>query len=138
MLEKQQKKRLYFAERDLWSFAFQICMGILHLHTRGVIHRDIKCMNLLLSENFKTVKLGDMSESRVLDHQSYVKTKQIIGTPLSLSPEVVKQEGYDQRSDIWAMGVALYSMACFEPPFHEATISELFNSIVYKTPKPIP
>ena len=95
-------------------------------------------MNLLLSDNFKTLKLGDMSESRVLDHQSYVKTKQIIGTPLSLSPEVVKQEGYDQRSDIWAMGVALYSMACFEPPFHEATISELFNSIVYKTPKPIP
>ena len=78
-----------------------------------------------------------MSESRVLDHHSYIKTKKIIGTPLSLSPEVVKQEGYDQRSDIWAMGVALYSMACLEPPFQESTISELFNSIVYKSPKPI-
>ena len=70
-------------------------MGLLHLHTRGVIHRDIKCMNLLLSDNFKTVKLGDMSESKVLDHQSYIKTKKMIGTPLSLSPEVVKKEGYD-------------------------------------------
>ena len=94
-------------------------------------------MNLLLSNNFKTVKLGDMSESRVLDHHSYIKTKKIIGTPLSLSPEVVKQEGYDQRSDIWAMGVALYSMACLEPPFYEQTITELFNSIVYKNPKPM-
>ena len=82
-----------------------------------MIHRDIKCMNLLLTQNYKTIKLGDMSESRVLDHHSYIKTKKIIGTPLSLSPEVVKQEGYDQRSDIWAMGVALYSMACLEPPF---------------------
>ena len=133
----QLKKRLYFAERDLWSFAWQISTGLLHLHTRGVIHRDIKCMNLLLTDNFKTVKLGDMSESRVLDHQSYIKTKTIIGTPLSLSPEVVKQEGYDQRSDIWAMGVALYSMACLEPPFQESSIAELFNSIVYKQPKPI-
>ena len=112
-------------------------MGLLHLHTRGVIHRDIKCMNLLLSNNYKTVKLGDMSESRVLDHHSYIKTKKIIGTPLSLSPEVVKQEGYDQRSDIWALGVALYSMACLEPPFYESTITELFNSIVYKNPKPM-
>lgn len=117
LLENQLKKRLYFAERDLWNYAWQICMGILHLHTRGVIHRDIKCMNLLLTDNFKTIKLGDMSESRVLDHHSYIKTKKIIGTPLSLSPEVVKQEGYDQRSDIWAMGVALYCMACLEPPF---------------------
>ena len=94
-------------------------------------------MNLLLTQNGKTIKLGDMSESRLLDHHSYIKTKKIIGTPLSLSPEVVKQEGYDQRSDIWAMGVALYSMACLEPPFQESTITELFNSIVYKTPKPI-
>lgn len=137
LLEMQLKRRLYFSERDLWSFAWQIIMGLLHLHTRGVIHRDIKCMNLLLTDNYKTVKLGDMSESRVLDHHNYIKTKQIIGTPLSLSPEVVKQEGYDQRSDIWAMGVAFYSMAVLEPPFYESTITELFNSIVYKTPKPI-
>lgn len=79
----------------MWSYAWQICMGLLHLHRRGVIHRDVKCMNLLLTNNFKTVKLGDMSESRVLDHTSYIKTKQVIGTPLSMSPEVVKQEGYD-------------------------------------------
>jgi len=70
-------------------------MGILHLHRQGVIHRDIKCMNILLTNNNQTVKLGDMSESRVLDHQQYIKTNKIVGTPLSLSPEVVKNEGYD-------------------------------------------
>ena len=94
-------------------------------------------MNLLLADDYKTVKLGDMSESRVLDHQSYIKTSKIVGTPLSLSPEVVKNQNYDQRSDIWAMGVALYTMAAFEPPFYAGTITELFNSIVYKNPKPI-
>jgi serine/threonine protein kinase len=41
------------------------------------------------------VKLGDMSESRVLSQQSYIKTNKLVGTPLYLSPEVVKNEGYD-------------------------------------------
>lgn len=90
-----------------------MCMGILHIHSRGVIHRDIKCMNILLTNNNQTLKLGDMSESRVLDHNNYLRqNNKVVGTPLSLSPEVVKNEGYDQRSDIWGLGVALYTMAC--------------------------
>ena len=71
-------------------------MGILHIHSRGVIHRDIKCMNILLTNNNQTLKLGDMSESRVLDHNNYLRqNNKVVGTPLSLSPEVVKNEGYD-------------------------------------------
>jgi NIMA (never in mitosis gene a)-related kinase len=112
-------------------------MGVLHLHSRDVIHRDIKCMNLLLTNDSQTIKLGDMSESRVLSHESYIKSTKLIGTPLSLSPEVVKNEGYDQRSDIWALGVSLYHMACLEPPFVEDSMASLKNAIIYKNPKPI-
>ena len=54
-----------------------------------------------------------MSESRLLDHNNYMQNqKKVVGTPLSLSPEVVQNQGYDQRSDIWSVGVALYTMAC--------------------------
>ena len=95
LVQSQITRRMYFSERDLWDFCWQLCMGILHLHSKGVIHRDIKCMNILMANDGKTLKLGDMSESRVLDHQSYIKTNKIIGTPLYLSPEVVKNEGYD-------------------------------------------
>lgn len=40
---------MYFAEKDLWGYAWQMCIGVLHLHSRGVVHRDIKCMNILLT-----------------------------------------------------------------------------------------
>jgi len=83
-------RRVYFKEADLWAYAWQLCLGILHIHSKGIIHRDIKCLNIMLTNKYKTVKLGDMSESRVLDQQSYIRTNKIIGTPLSLSPEVVQ------------------------------------------------
>lgn len=54
-----------------------------------------------------------------------------------MSPEVIKNENYDQRSDVWGIGVALYHMACLEPPFVEDTLQNLFKSILYKNPKPI-
>lgn len=110
MIAKQKERRVYISEQDIWAYAWQMCMGILHIHTRGIIHRDIKCLNIMLSNG--QVKLGDMSESRVLDSSAYIKSKNVVGTPLSLSPEVIKQQGYDQRSDVWGLGVALYSMAC--------------------------
>ena len=67
-----------------------MCMGILYIHSKGVIHRDIKCMNILLTDKNQTLKLGDMSESRMLDHNNYLRQpNKVVGTPLSLSPEVV-------------------------------------------------
>ena len=110
LIQSQLNKRKYLAEKDIWAYAWQMCMGILHIHSKGIIHRDIKCMNLLIKDG--VLKLGDMSESRMLSSQAYIKTNKMIGTPLSLSPEVVKNQGYDQRSDIWGLGVALYTLAC--------------------------
>ena len=93
MIMKEKERRVYISEQDIWGYAWQMCMGILHIHTRGIIHRDIKCLNIMLSNG--QVKLGDMSESRVLDSSAYIKSKNVVGTPLSLSPEVIKQQGYD-------------------------------------------
>lgn len=135
LITAQTSRRVYFAERDIWVYAWQLCLGILHIHSRGIIHRDIKCLNIL-QVNGK-LKLGDMSESRVLDPHRYINTKKIVGTPLSLSPEVVNRQGYDQRSDIWGLGVALYTMACLQPPFQEDSMPVLMHSICYKQPKPI-
>ena len=61
-----------------------------------------------------------------------------VGTPLYLSPELVKQQPYDFKVDIWAIGCALYHLASLEPPFQGDNLITLGNNIVNKKPKPKP
>lgn len=61
-----------------------------------------------------------------------------VGTPLYLSPELIKQQPYDFKVDIWAMGCVLYHVACLQPPFKGENLIALGNSIVYQEPKPLP
>ena len=61
-----------------------------------------------------------------------------VGTPLYLSPEVVKQLPYDYKVDTWAIGCCLYSLACLEPPFVSENLSQLGSKILTERPKNIP
>lgn len=83
-------------------------LGLLHLHSQNIIHRDIKSLNVMVTDNYQRIMLGDMSESKEIDVNGYISNGKIIGTPFTLSPEVILKQGYDQRSDIWALGVTLY------------------------------
>lgn len=107
------------------------------MHRIGVMHRDLKSANIFLKEGsfngnqeedkdhvvdgrIKTpdeiqAKLGDMNVSKVSNAQglNYTQT----GTPYYASPEVWKDEPYDNKSDIWSLGCVLYEMAALKPPF---------------------
>ena len=61
----------------------------------------------------------------------------MVGTPLFLSPEVIKKENYDHRVDIWALGCVMYHLAALEPPFVSENIENLLKTIQFKTPKPL-
>jgi len=91
-------------------------------------------MNVLITKD-RTFKLGDLSESAFVNKETYLKSKQI-GTPLYLSPEIIKKQAYDHRSDIFSLGVVMYHMAALEPPFFEKNIKGLMNKILYKQPLP--
>ena len=94
-------------------------------------------MNVLLDEH-SMVKLGDLSESTILNKQKYTKNPslQLIGTPLYLSPEIIKHEAYDHRTDIWAFGVVMYNLAALEVPFIDVSLELLMKQILFKQPKP--
>lgn len=137
LLKEQRQRRKYFSEKDLWDYAYQIIMGIEYLHSQNIIHRDIKCLNIFLSSD-KQIKIGDMGVSKIFSGAQDEMQGTRVGTPLYLSPELVKQQPYDYKVDIWAIGCALYHLASLEPPFQAENLITLGNNIVNKKPKPLP
>jgi NIMA (never in mitosis gene a)-related kinase len=115
MLKEQRTRRKYFSEKDIWDYAFQICQAVEYLHSKNIIHRDIKCLNIFLNEE-RQIKLGDLGVSKIVS-SAHMQQDTRVGTTLYLSPEIVKQQPYDFKVDVWAIGCALYHLAQLEPPF---------------------
>ena len=115
LLKEQRNRRKYFSEKDVWDYAYQISIALEHLHSKNIMHRDIKCLNIFLTDE-KDIKIGDLGVSKIVSSSAALQGTRV-GTPLYRSPELVKQHPYDFKVDIWAMGCALYHLASLEPPF---------------------
>lgn len=125
-----------WSEKDIWCFAYEILMGIEYLHSKNIIHRDIKTLNIFTS-NDKHIKLGDLGVSKIVNSMIPLQGTRV-GTPLYLAPELIKHQPYSFKVDIWAIGCALYHLCSFEPPFIGNNLIILGNTIVHKKPKGIP
>lgn len=91
----------------------------------NILHRDLKSANVFLSRN-GTVKLGDMNVSKIAK-KGLLLTQ--TGTPYYASPEVWKDQPYDNKSDIWSLGCVLYEMCALKPPFRADDMEGLFNKV---------
>ncbi|KAJ3065468.1 MAP/microtubule affinity-regulating kinase 3 [Podochytrium sp. JEL0797] len=129
--------RNYLSEREARKFFRQIISAMDHCHMASVVHRDLKLENLLLNEN-KDILISDFGLGRTYNPevQEYLKT--FCGTPNYAAVELISGIPYNGiKSDIWAMGVALYVMMTGKTPFVGATISQLYSKIKavdYKCP----
>jgi len=91
-----------------------IVLGLEYLHKKEICHRDIKCGNVLLT-NDGHVKLADFGVSAELTN-TINKRKTVVGSPFWIAPEVIREAHYDGRADVWSLGITAIEMAEGAPP----------------------
>jgi len=128
-------------------YGIQIADALAHAHEHGVVHRDLKSANVMITREGR-VKVLDFGLARratggsgpadATRSLSLTETGAIVGTPHYLSPEVLHGGEADHRSDIWALGVMFHEMAAGTLPFQGQTTFELGAAIMQAAPPPLP
>lgn len=128
LIATRRKLEKPLEEAYIWRMFYQICLGVQHLHQNGIVHRDLKGLNILLTNNGHTAKVADLGVSRqVAENESMLQTFQ--GTPLYLSPELVDGSHYTEKTDIWSLGIILYELCMLTPPFQASSLTGLAQAI---------
>ena len=129
---------------DVVRWGMDIADALSHAHERGVIHRDLKAANVIVSTSGRP-KIVDFGLAHRLEAQ--IATASTVGiataadlsagTPYAMAPEQVRATTVDRRTDIWALGILLYEMVSGRQPFTGHSVAELMASIMRDPPAPL-
>ena len=134
-LQNFVKKRRKLCEKTAKILFRQIIQGIKYIHSRGIVHRDIKLENILLDLN-NIIKICDFGVGKLVKPNTILKDQ--CGTPVYMAPEILKGNGYKGFPvDIWSAGVALYIMLSGTLPFNKDKDHDLEYNILNSNIKEI-
>ncbi|XP_043497834.1 serine/threonine-protein kinase D3 isoform X3 [Polistes fuscatus] len=133
MILNSEKGRL--SERITKFLITQILVALKHLHSKNIVHCDLKPENVLLSSDneFTQVKLCDFGFARIIGEKSFRRS--VVGTPAYLAPEVLRNKGYNRSLDMWSVGVIIYVSLSGTFPFNEEEdINEQIQNAAFMYP----
>jgi serine/threonine protein kinase/Flp pilus assembly protein TadD len=122
--------------RKVLDIAVQICEGLAIAHEKGIVHRDIKSDNIMLTPRGQ-VKIMDFGLAKLKGATKLTQSRSTLGTASYMSPEQAQREEVDHRSDIFSFGVVLYELLTGQLPFqgdHEAAV---LHAIISEEPQPV-
>lgn len=119
-------KRLNQANRQLalnesLEYLAQVCDAVEYAHRRGMVHRDIKPANIILDTQGQAI-LMDFGIVKIVGGDKHTATGAVLGTALYMSPEQIRGESAEPRSDIYSLGVTLFEMLSGNPPFQADSV----------------
>jgi serine/threonine protein kinase/Tol biopolymer transport system component len=116
--------------------AAQIASGLAAAHAKGIVHRDVKPANVIVSPDGR-VKIVDFGIAKLADQSRLTRDGTAVGTAGYMAPEQIRGEEIDPRTDIWALGVVLYEMVTGRTPFPGDNDHERIRGILNREPEPM-
>jgi serine/threonine protein kinase len=125
------------------SFLMQCCLALAEVHVAEMVHRDLKPGNLFIArlpDGSPSVKIVDFGISKQIGSArdgAATTSPQVLGSPYYMSPEQMRAESVDERSDIWGLGAILFEMLTGRPPFIGDTLPEVYAAVLNDAPPPV-
>ena len=130
-LQKLLNKRKYLTEKEVQNYMLQIIIALNYLHSKNIIHRDLKLDNILLGKNME-IKIGDFGLATKLDKKKQSGLTGRHGTLMYCAPEILSGEEYSFEVEIWSLGVILCYLLTGKFPFNGKNEEELISNITSK------
>ncbi|OAA63946.1 Serine/threonine-protein kinase [Cordyceps fumosorosea ARSEF 2679] len=125
------KRRKGLTEPEVRFYSVQIAGAIKYMHSKGIIHRDLKMGNIFLDAHMNA-KIGDFGLAALLvtgRDMHTIRRTTLCGTPNYIAPEILEKgkKGHDHMVDIWSLGIIMFAMFTSKPPFQSSTTDEIYR-----------
>jgi eukaryotic-like serine/threonine-protein kinase len=134
-LEQRIAEEGSFSAIDVMQVGLQIAKALDAAHRQGLVHRDIKPGNVLMYRGTARVRVADFGLVQVASEASFTRSGMLAGTPAFMSPEQIRGEVCDHRSDLFSLGTLLYTLCVGHTPFRAETVYGVMQRIVHDMPR---